>query len=1519
VAKAFRDGQNNVGLWRRFLDALVSAFRDMGRRLGFNVSMNDAEVRNLLNNLLSAKASQMGRRTSQRVVPSAALTRGNASAYTLSYAEVSHLVREQEVPAERRASSVEQLSFIFDQISGAAAEPVKNESRQAPKSSASRRLSDARRIARLDAQRERVRDALKTRDPAKLAALFEEGVPVSVVIPELARAAGPVHWDVRGFVVRTPADAAALFLPLRSPTFESMSALYLDKKGVVIEGRVLTVGILDASLMSPGVVLGNMPEGTAAVILGHNHPSGDPSPSAEDLKAVGIGLHDHIVTNDGFVSLRESGLLHGGGMFNGSPGARGVPSSELRGLASVERPFGDITTRPPWRVLSKSELVHVRSKDEAELFAGAFRAGSPGYSHIIGLDSKNHLRFAWRVPADATVTQVSKMVANSAGRHGVKAVVMDQPRAAVPEYIAFARQLQLMLAGLDVSLLDALAHDNGVLVSMRENGLIGAPESTSVMAANDRVDPSWQPRYARSSASSGAPQAGKPTRATKGTAQSVQKRLAAARKAGVMSVLRPGNQEVDKLSRGRVQARAVSGPGLARTAYGAGAVPRFEENAALREALAYLRTASTQVVGGQNAHLNWLGNMEDVLERLTANVQGLSKDDADALIIATIKGHARKLGRLAERYLEAHPRRFLAAAYRPAAAAHPERGPAGVVVRERKKIYRKRLKDWFGGRIKRKNDPLTGQKIEVIDRFGRIQADDMWPASRELMVELRREIPIGGLHRPEISVDRMQDWHDRAAAIMAENARQQELVSAGNTMRRSDAAMNIAGEIVAAYPDKLKGWDEKRRPTSRGWMAAARNWNLTQEGRAQMLAGGSRDTVTHDFLYRRLLDGNRVALSVKANAMDKLKAELKRLGLSEWDLTRMASHNTHFNTHDIEFDLTDGERIMVAASAQDPENLEQMLNHGIILEAQRGSINAVLGASAMERKWIFDAILESITPTERAVATALVDIMTGMGPAGNEVSRRLFGKDLFLKERYFPRSVDREQMQTTIQSLSELSPDAYREALLQNIGLTKKRVKHKFPVRVANAFRIFEDHVTQMSNYIGMSESQVDLLNILGNPHVASAIRERVGGGVLTRIRRWALLAAGLRDLDAGWNGFQRFAARLERSVAVELLWGRASTVIFNRVGGAMMIAGEMWSTSPSLALRYLTPFHRSRLPLIPPRKADVAALMSAGYFRERWSQDWWRVAANLPGEGELLASSKAKLALRKLRQIGFSPMARAEIKNAAEAYRLLRSRGMGEAEAVHQVELWTRATQNPSTAFEMTGAYEDIKSSAMGGFLMFFGQPAVVHSRFLSHALQMLSDLRAGRAWRRSLGALLAFAAAMLGNVILTRIVRAVFSSLTREPDKAYEDQDAFNAACDTVAELGDVFAGPLVGRGIRGFKQVAAVLAKQYGGADVRVAVANEQSLFARIAKLVEGIMTSILKGGNRPLEPYEVERLTLDVISATGMLFGLPGSGALQVPRAVLGAGGVTLAQKPQGGSSSRVRGRRERSRERTRSRD
>ncbi len=122
--------------------------------------------------------------------------------------------------------------------------------------------------------------------------------------------------------VRGPGDVFRRVGPaVRDLRHEEFRALLLDTRHTVLREVVVTRGILDASLIHPREVFRPaIVESAAAVILAHNHPSGDPTPSPEDRavtrqlaeagRAVGIAVLDHVILGDGrFVSLAEEGLL----------------------------------------------------------------------------------------------------------------------------------------------------------------------------------------------------------------------------------------------------------------------------------------------------------------------------------------------------------------------------------------------------------------------------------------------------------------------------------------------------------------------------------------------------------------------------------------------------------------------------------------------------------------------------------------------------------------------------------------------------------------------------------------------------------------------------------------------------------------------------------------------------------------------------------------------------------------------------------------------------------------------------------------------------------------------------------------------------------------------------------------------------------------------------------------------------------------------------------------------------------
>jgi DNA repair protein RadC len=109
---------------------------------------------------------------------------------------------------------------------------------------------------------------------------------------------------------------------------EHFWVLHLNAKNQ-LRARPLCVtrGLLDASLVHPREVFRSAISGaTAAVVLAHNHPSGDPQPSAEDIRItrqmveagriIDIKVLDHVVIgrpgggrDQAFVSLREAGLV----------------------------------------------------------------------------------------------------------------------------------------------------------------------------------------------------------------------------------------------------------------------------------------------------------------------------------------------------------------------------------------------------------------------------------------------------------------------------------------------------------------------------------------------------------------------------------------------------------------------------------------------------------------------------------------------------------------------------------------------------------------------------------------------------------------------------------------------------------------------------------------------------------------------------------------------------------------------------------------------------------------------------------------------------------------------------------------------------------------------------------------------------------------------------------------------------------------------------------------------------------
>lgn len=125
-----------------------------------------------------------------------------------------------------------------------------------------------------------------------------------------------------GSTVNSPKDAAAAFMAtLQDEPAEVFAMLCLTTKHRVIAYHEVSRGTLDATLAHPREVFkAALLSNCAAILVAHNHPSGDPTPSADDAaltarllaagETLGIPLLDHIIIGDGrYFSFKEAGRL----------------------------------------------------------------------------------------------------------------------------------------------------------------------------------------------------------------------------------------------------------------------------------------------------------------------------------------------------------------------------------------------------------------------------------------------------------------------------------------------------------------------------------------------------------------------------------------------------------------------------------------------------------------------------------------------------------------------------------------------------------------------------------------------------------------------------------------------------------------------------------------------------------------------------------------------------------------------------------------------------------------------------------------------------------------------------------------------------------------------------------------------------------------------------------------------------------------------------------------------------------
>ena len=164
-------------------------------------------------------------------------------------------------------------------------------------------------LARADVSQLAAEHGLGPAKSAQILAALELGRRLMAESPE-------ERWQIRA-----PSDAANLLMPrLGYEEQEHFVVLFLDTRNRVTDQETLYIGSLNTSLVRIAEVFrGAVRRHCAAIIVAHNHPSGDPTPSPEDValtrrlvdagKLLEVDVLDHLVIgNNRYVSLRERSL-----------------------------------------------------------------------------------------------------------------------------------------------------------------------------------------------------------------------------------------------------------------------------------------------------------------------------------------------------------------------------------------------------------------------------------------------------------------------------------------------------------------------------------------------------------------------------------------------------------------------------------------------------------------------------------------------------------------------------------------------------------------------------------------------------------------------------------------------------------------------------------------------------------------------------------------------------------------------------------------------------------------------------------------------------------------------------------------------------------------------------------------------------------------------------------------------------------------------------------------------------------
>lgn len=277
-------------------------------------------------------------------------------------------------------------------------------------------------------------------------------------------------WSPIGKSITNAEDAFAAFSSMRNPFIESLRMLVLDGSDKVIHSEILTVGSLDQSIAAPRdflrVLAAANSEGTSynRVVIAHNHPGGDPSPSRADvmitkrvkdaLELVDAKLVDHIITN----------------------GTKGY-SFESQDTFEVNK-SQDIK----WSVSERVDAQTINDNSIVMRAAQVLRAANPKNNYAILLSTR--LNVMGLVVLPARPAAAAKTLLNSASNTGASAVVLAPSKS---QDWTYRKKIASALDTAQIRFLDSIewSKHNNKWESAQTLGLMEDKSSFSITPAQD--------------------------------------------------------------------------------------------------------------------------------------------------------------------------------------------------------------------------------------------------------------------------------------------------------------------------------------------------------------------------------------------------------------------------------------------------------------------------------------------------------------------------------------------------------------------------------------------------------------------------------------------------------------------------------------------------------------------------------------------------------------------------------------------------------------------------------------------------------------------------------------------------------------------------------------------------------------------------------------------------------------------------------------------------------------------------